>query len=94
MWVKCKECNGKKEVIVEGANIRVSCFACRGKGGFEVPKGKTICPDCGGSGRVKLPISLAGFRTMQSCKRCRATGFVSKKSTTFSDKRFQNNEKL
>ncbi len=84
MWVRCKECRGKGKVILAYSDMKTDCSACKGKGGFRVPKGKEICPDCGGSRRVEVPISciLSSLRAMEVCKRCNATGFIDKNPTS------------
>ena len=78
MWVKCKACRGKGRVtLICDNDIEVDCINCRGKGGFRVPRGKEVCPDCRGSGRKSLPASFAiyfGGGITQFCKRCNGTG--------------------
>lgn len=77
MLTKCKVCNGKGYYIPEGWGIGVSCSACHGKGGFDIPDNKELCPDCNGSGNVTVMTDL-GFGIAVNCERCFGTGFIDK----------------
>ena len=61
-----------------------NCFyllcACKGKGGFDVPEGKEICPECKGSGHVVVKLEGWGICVQQNCKNCYATGFIDKET--------------
>lgn len=79
MLVKCKECDGKGfvEASIDGAPIRFSCTTCKGKGGFDVPDNKELCPVCNGKG-AKM-VSIMGLNVDQNCEKCFGTGMVDKK---------------
>ena len=78
MLVKCKTCSGKGHVFVEALGINVSCDVCHGKGGFDVPDNKELCPECNGKGKINVPTGM-GFCVESNCKNCFGTGFVDKK---------------
>ncbi len=80
MLVKCKECNGEGFVFSEELKFGFTCSACKGKGGFDVPEGKEICPECKGSGHVVVIPEGWGIGIQQNCKNCYATGFVDKET--------------
>ncbi len=75
MFVKCSECNGKGSYIPQGLCIEVECCMCRGKGGFEVPKGQKLCPKCKGSGYA-LVNSWLGIPVEVTCDKCKGKGRV------------------
>ncbi|MCI8397266.1 MAG: hypothetical protein HFJ52_06550 [Clostridia bacterium] len=77
MLKKCKVCNGKGHVFVEGFGINVSCDVCHGKGGFDVPENKELCPECNGKGKVTVMTDL-GFGIECNCENCFGTGFIDK----------------
>ena len=51
MLMKCKKCNGDGYIMVSigGSLLAISCTTCHGKGGYDVPEGKELCPDCEGA---------------------------------------------
>ena len=77
MLTKCKICNGKGYIVPKGLEIGVLCSACRGKGGFDVPDNKELCPDCNGRGKVVMMTNL-GFGVEVNCERCFGTGLIDK----------------
>lgn len=79
MLVKCKKCEGKGHILVSigGAPLAFECTTCHGKGGFDVPSNKELCPDCDGAGSRAIQTSL-GFAIEESCKTCFGTGFIDK----------------
>lgn len=78
MLVKCKTCEGKGHVFVKELGIRVSCDVCHGKGGFDVPENKELCPECNGRGTIHVPTDM-GVHIACNCEKCFGTGFVDKK---------------
>ena len=77
MLTECKVCKGKGYYIPEGWGFGFSCSTCHGKGGFDVPSNKELCPDCNGGGRVSVKTDL-GFEIAVNCERCYGTGFIDK----------------
>lgn len=77
MLVRCETCKGKGHVFVEGWGITVSCDVCHGKGGFDVPAGKELCPVCKGKRSICVPTPF-GFQVEEGCKNCFSTGFIDK----------------
>ena len=55
----------------------VSCATCGGKGGFDVPENKELCPECNGRKKVNVPTGL-GIDMAVNCERCFGTGFIDK----------------
>lgn len=78
MLVKCKTCDGKGHVLVKDFGIHVSCDVCRGKGGFDVPDNKELCPECNGRGTIYVLADM-GVRIECNCENCLGTGFIDKK---------------
>lgn len=81
MLTKCKTCEGKGYVIPEGLGFGIECSTCHGKGGFDVPENKELCPECGGKGKgcviTKIGGAEVGIET--NCENCFGTGFIDKK---------------
>ena len=48
MLTTCKDCNGKGRVMKKEWGIQITCLTCKGKGGFDVPENKALCPECNG----------------------------------------------
>lgn len=78
MLVRCKTCEGKGHVFLKGWGINVSCDVCHGKGGFDVPAGKELCPDCKGKGKVTVMIEGTSLGIEVNCENCFGTGFIDK----------------
>lgn len=78
MLTKCKVCNGNGHIRPEGWGIAFECDICRGKGGFDVPDNKELCPECNGKGKVTV-MSPLGFGIENNCENCFGTGFIDKK---------------
>lgn len=78
MLRKCAVCNGKKNILVQPYGIYITCDVCQGKGGFDVPDNKDLCPDCKGKGKVNKLTSI-GFLVIEvNCDRCFGTGLIDK----------------
>lgn len=78
MLVKCKDCKGKRYIEVKQlGGLKVSCATCGGKGGFDVPENKELCPECNGRKKVNVPTGL-GIDMAVNCERCFGTGFIDK----------------
>ena len=84
MKVKCVQCKGKGYYMLQELGINVECSVCGGRGSFEVPDGKKLCPDCKGSGRVPMDTGL-GFFIEAICEKCGKTGFVDDEEVLDSD---------
>ena len=79
MLKKCKVCEGKGYVIVKGMGFGIGCDVCDGKGGFDVPDNKELCPECNGKGKITVPTDIKGLGMECTCKNCFGTGFIDKK---------------
>lgn len=78
MLKKCKVCNGKGYVQLQDlGGINVSCDVCHGKGGFDVPDNKELCPKCNGKGKITVPSDI-GLAFECNCETCFGTGFIDK----------------
>lgn len=77
MLKKCTICKGKGYFIPEGWSIAFECDACHGKGGFDVPDNKELCPECKGKGKVTVMINH-GLGIENNCEKCLGTGFIDK----------------
>lgn len=77
MLKKCKACNGEGRVFLEGFSINFMCDVCHGKGGFDVPENKELCPECNGKGKVTVVTGI-GFVISNNCMNCFGTGFIDK----------------
>ena len=77
MLVKCKECHGRGFHHINGMGLCFSCKTCKGKGGFDVPDNKELCPECEGAGTIMLPTQL-GFSIESNCEKCYGTGLIDK----------------
>lgn len=76
MFKKCKICNGKG--FVENKDWgKLFCNICQGKGGFDVPNDKELCPECYGRGHYTVETNC-GRNIEQNCLKCSGTGFIEK----------------
>ena len=77
MLTRCTVCNGQGHVFLKAWGIHVECSTCHGKGGFDVPDNKELCPECNGSGNITVMTDL-GFAIESNCENCFGTGFIDK----------------
>lgn len=81
MLIKCKTCEGKGYAIIKGLGFAVECDVCHGKGGFDVPENKELCPECNGRGTVYLKTKFGDSEigNETNCTNCFGTGLIDKK---------------
>ncbi len=78
MLKKCTVCNGKGYVVVQGIGLGFECDVCHGKGGFDVPDNKELCPTCKGKGKVTVQTDIKGLGMECNCETCLGTGLIDK----------------
>lgn len=77
MFVKCRMCRGKGSLFTAGVGMGSTCPTCKGKRGFEIPEGKTLCPRCDGKKTIPMRI-CEGLSFEITCDKCFGDGFVDK----------------
>lgn len=78
MFQKCRKCNGYGYYVIGDTSLGFTCKTCGGRGGFDVPDGMELCPNCHGRGVVTIRAVLWGINHEEQCKKCNGTGFVDK----------------
>jgi DnaJ-class molecular chaperone len=79
--VQCRYCSGTGRVP-DPVNKTRLCFVCRGTGGRPLRKlnpGETICPYCGGMGKVLVYRCNGQSYAYIRCSSCRGKGILSNK---------------
>lgn len=77
MFVKCKSCDGKgtRSFCGRKGMEHEPCSVCDGKRSFDIPEGKKLCTNCGGSKKAYYPIDR-GALVLCTCETCNGKGFV------------------
>ena len=77
MIVKCRKCYGKGIMITKNWGVR-TCDICQGKGEFNIPDNKELCPNCNGKCLIHEKIKYTNLYTEKLCEKCAGTGYIDK----------------